>query len=200
MQTVQPTAWAAAGGQASIRSINDQLLINQTPLAHDEISRLLQDLRKAANEGSPLWRPVNASFQDAKLKDALEALVKQVKVDLYVNWQSLESAGIKPDTVVTVQAGRVPLGTALQLTLDNANRQTPRAGCRRRAGGAAGQDAGAGPSQCPAHDVRDLYAQAGKPDKVMEQLTQMLRENDVAYVSGIRSGAPATQRGGGGGH
>ncbi len=266
VETVHPTTWGSAGGTASIRSINDQLLINQTPLAHDEIVPLLRDLRKAANEGNPLWRPVDAVFQGTMLKEALEALVKQARVDLYVNWQSLQTAGIMPDTPVTVQAGRVPLGTALQLTLDSPCPQTPLAGYVFDQGvvivatrdhlaqafanksqqqktreteaqinlvdkmketyadpiaagvvaiGAikaelqrSGQDVPEGLetilNQTHAQGLRnalhmtlrDLYAQAGKPEKVMEHLSQMLRENDVAYVSGMKSGAPATQRGG----
>jgi hypothetical protein len=40
--------------------------------------------------------------------------------------------------------------------------------------------------------LRDLYSQGGNQQKVMEHLMQMLHENDVAYVGGMKSGAPAT--------
>ena len=90
--------------------------------------RLLQDLRKSIPQANPLWRPVSVDYQEVPLQAALAVAGTQAKVELYVNWQSLESAGIKPDTRVTVQASRAPLGTALQLALDNASRQAPRAG------------------------------------------------------------------------
>ena len=39
--------------------------------------------------------------------------------------------------------------------------------------------------------LRDLYTQAGNQQKIMEHLTQMLHENDVAYVGGMKSGSAA---------
>jgi hypothetical protein len=82
MATVEPESWTNTGGKASIRLLNDQLVINQGPLAQEAIARLLQDLRKSALEANPLWRPVSAEFQEALLKTVLEQLTHQAKADL----------------------------------------------------------------------------------------------------------------------
>ncbi len=263
IETVEPKSWSSAGGQASIRVLNDQFVVSQSPLGHDAIVRLLADLRKSTVQSNPLWRTVSADFQNARLQEVLQQLTHQANVDLYVNWPILESVGVKPETTVTVRADRVPLGTALQLALDNASRQTLRAGYVFDQGvvivatqdhlaqtfsaksqqqktketeaqislvdkmkdtyadpiaagvvaiGAikaelqrSGQDVAEGLEALlnttraqglrnALHmTLRDLYAQAGNQQKVMEQLTQMLRENDLAYVTGAKSGAPATQ-------
>ena len=45
-ETVDPESWREAGGTVgSIREFNGQLVVTQTPVAHDRIAKLLQDLR-----------------------------------------------------------------------------------------------------------------------------------------------------------
>ena len=45
-ETVDPASWRDAGGTAgSIREFNGQLVVTQTPVAHDRVAKLLQDLR-----------------------------------------------------------------------------------------------------------------------------------------------------------
>jgi hypothetical protein len=45
-ETVDPASWRDAGGTVgSIREFNGQLVVTQTPVAHDRIAKLLQDLR-----------------------------------------------------------------------------------------------------------------------------------------------------------
>jgi hypothetical protein len=261
-RTIEPKSWTAKDSPAAMRLINDQLIVSQTTPAHEAIADLLDKLLVSARAANPLWKPVEGGLQGTTLRAALEQLAQEAHVALYVNWPSLEAAGVEAGARVDLQAGNVPLGTALQFVLDSARQvrlgyvfeqgtvivgtqdylaqaygakfQQQRAketeaqislvdkmkdtyadpiaagvvaiGAIKAELQRSGQDVAEGlekvldETQAQAlrnalhMTLRDLYSQSGNQEKVMDHLTRMLDENDMAYITGYKSGVPATQR------
>lgn len=77
------------------------------------------DLDRAARRRLEETLP-EVSFTDAGLRSALESLREQNALNLHVNWPALASAGVTPDTPVSLDLKHVKLDKVLDLVLDNA--------------------------------------------------------------------------------
>ncbi|MGD0897158.1 MAG: DUF4974 domain-containing protein [Thermoguttaceae bacterium] len=139
--TVQPKSWDQNGGQGSIApgSFNgaDVLVFSQTQEVHEEVARLLEDIRVVKRRGvkggpisladrSPaakkivaaLDSPTQILFNKAPLHDVIDHLKKYHHIEIQLDKKELEGLSLNEDTLVTKNLKGVSLRSALKLLLD----------------------------------------------------------------------------------
>jgi hypothetical protein len=137
-ELVEPQRWMMQGGAGRIDIDGPQLLVSQTPRVHHQVVVLLDKLRLArglpatggldALEGaldSPyrqladrLATPVSANFREpAELRNIVYELGQPAGVRVLVDWQSLASAGSRPQALVSLLVDKQPLSAALDQLL-----------------------------------------------------------------------------------
>lgn len=65
-----------------------------------------------------LRQPIPVQFDGNTFENVVEYLRNVTGINLFVNWKSLEAAGIAPNTTITLQLSNVPADKALRLILD----------------------------------------------------------------------------------
>ncbi|HEX3658137.1 MAG TPA: hypothetical protein VHV55_20280 [Pirellulales bacterium] len=135
---VEPQRWMTQGGAGRIDIDGPQLLVSQTPRVQHQVVVLLDKLRLArglpatggldALEGSldspyrqladRLATAVSANFREpAELRNIVYELAQPAGVRVLVDWQSLASAGCRPQSLVSLIVDKQPLSAALDQLL-----------------------------------------------------------------------------------
>lgn len=83
--------------------------------AADPLAELRQRQRNTANQLRDIVETV--SIEDATARDALRWWSDSVGVSLVIHWESMELAGVDPDTRITLNVSNVPAGLLLELLL-----------------------------------------------------------------------------------
>ena len=149
-QCVKPASWGDLSGPGSITPVtlpgqSRTLAIRQTQAVHNEVSKLLADLRKARHaEGddrvrpivvsadeSPaarreaairqaLGRPVSVKVQDAELGEVIRDITRQAGIPLFIDRATLADEGVSPELPVTLDCPEIAARSALRLILEPA--------------------------------------------------------------------------------
>ncbi len=138
---VDPQTWDEVGGPSSMGPFQGTLVISQTDKSHEELARLLAALREArdtqlagnATEMIPTDGPAQIaarrrlaehsqdsadfSFNETPLAEALNSIAQRFGVQIVLDLQALEEAGMGGDTPVTDELRRVMLPVALSMLL-----------------------------------------------------------------------------------
>jgi hypothetical protein len=140
--SVDPQTWDEVGGPGSISTFQGTLTISQTDASHAKIARLLAALREVRAmqlaDASPktIWSDgprmqatrrafaeksqavADYSFTEASLSDVATQIGQRNGLQVVLDLQALEEAGMGADTPVTAELRQVSLPTALAILLD----------------------------------------------------------------------------------
>jgi hypothetical protein len=132
--TIQPNSWDAVGGPGAIQGLDQMLVVSQTREVHEQIERLLADVRLAGelhrNNPQQVSMPFIAREADADamirrslqktarcdtkekeltLASLVETLQKQCDFPVLVDVKALEDTGIATDAPLAAPRGQLPM-------------------------------------------------------------------------------------------
>jgi hypothetical protein len=130
---VAPQSWGDVGGPGSLAYCSGALLVSQTGEVHENLERMLYELRFAMHPaGLPMPPPeataqqrmratlqkrVSFNYTEAPLTDVLQALAGQTGVNIQIDTRALDGVGIPTNTPVTFAARDEPFRAALRSLL-----------------------------------------------------------------------------------
>ena len=141
--TVAPTTWDEAGGPGSVTHLTiggaPVLVVSQTQAVHEQIAALLDRLYEAKqpaagkDKDSPLYvfkptpaeekilaaldAPAEGTFKETPLRDVINSLAKQYKIEIQLDCLAAEGAGIGADSPMTQDRQGITLRAALKAML-----------------------------------------------------------------------------------
>ena len=128
--TVQPHAWGDSGGAGAIETSGLSLVISQNPEVHDEVARLLDELRRTKRgETRPstpedvrrieaaLDAPVQVDFKGTPLTEVIQKLAEEYRILIQLDGKALEESGVAADSPITRTLQGIALRSALDLLL-----------------------------------------------------------------------------------
>ncbi len=132
---IAPDTWDQVGGPGAIKGIHDSLVIRQTPDVQEQIEQFFSTYRSliandsAASEPeqsvfmlgmdtnatirAALDKPLTAEFEDASLRDVVEAIARAMEIPVVIDVTALEDFGIDTSIPVSQKFNRTPLRFAL---------------------------------------------------------------------------------------
>jgi hypothetical protein len=144
--SVCPITWDSVGGPGSIAGLSlgreRALVVAQTFAVHEDVARLLRDLRSAAADGSArlsgaarspgtpegeqkvcdaLGSSTVIEFTETPLSDAIDYLKDLHHIEIQLDRKALDDVGIGADTPITCRIRDASLGAALRRLLRNLN-------------------------------------------------------------------------------
>lgn len=125
---IAPCSWDSVGGAGSIGVLEaagiDAIVVPQTYEVHEQIERLLADLRgprpKQEKEKAillALEKPVQLQFDETPLHDVIARLKKELGIEVNFDRMALNDAGIGDDMPMTASFPRVRARNALDFML-----------------------------------------------------------------------------------
>jgi hypothetical protein len=136
---VAPDSWQANGGSGTIKPDNGVLAVVQTGAVHYQIVNFCEKLRTArhmptrsrmdpstfalttrtARARAALEHEVSVNFgQPTPLAEILLHLKKQADADIFIDWPTMQAAGLADDLKGTLKVTKQPLATALGALLE----------------------------------------------------------------------------------
>lgn len=128
-KTIQPNSWGEVGGPGTIEAFpqNFTLVCSQTRRVHQQIERLLADLRREskpepnANEARilhALEEPTSIEFVESPLNDVVDYLKDLHKIKIEFDKKALDAAGAAKDSPISWNLQGIQLKSALKLILE----------------------------------------------------------------------------------
>lgn len=132
MLAVEPLSWSDKGGSGSICVLRRLYVVSQTSAVHHQIRTKFTNRLQAIplpdkwsqpplkRDFAPVWavlqRPVTMDAQNVSLKDAIDSMVKDVRLNIRVDWDGLEqsAARVAKTRSVNFKIKEQPLGRALE--------------------------------------------------------------------------------------
>jgi hypothetical protein len=123
---VAPWSWDPVGGQGDITLPGRTMAVNQTPLVHQQIRTLLDDILTVQKTGhmprtakekvlrEALAKPISVSFTRTPLPEVVATLKKHAGIEISV----VDSAGVDIESRVTLKVSKVSLEAALESLLE----------------------------------------------------------------------------------
>ena len=132
---IAPDTWGQLGGPGAIERFHNSLVVGQTSGVQEQVEQFLSTYRTIiANDpgasepkqtafmlgmdanstiGAALDKPLTAEFEDASLRDVVEAIARAMEIPVVIDVTALEDFGIDTSTPVSQTFNRTPLRFAL---------------------------------------------------------------------------------------
>ena len=131
VRTIEPESWEEVGGSGVINLIGDVIFVRQNEPIHRQVKGLLQALRRHGRQTyvaeppahteirSALKGKATVTFEGIPIQEAIDQLIQEVKLDIRLDLQSVETVGVRERTPVGVSLKNTPIEVILQALLND---------------------------------------------------------------------------------